>query len=108
MSIILNSRLKIALEKYVTPLQFEASPNIGCTEYSFSLRSLLQMRKEHNLQSWVVFADVFKSFDAIDHKLLFALLEKIGIPDRPLQAIKKLYKNLKIESKFGKCKSHIE
>ena len=46
------------------------------------------MRKEHNLQSWIVFADLIKAFDSIDHKLLFALLEKIGIPSRPLQAIK--------------------
>ena len=108
MSIILNTRLQIALEKYGTPLQFGASPKLGCAEGSFSLRSLLQMRKEHNLQSWVVFADLIKAFDSIDHKLLFALLEKFGIPDRPLQAIKKLYKNFKIELKIGKCKSQFE
>ena len=36
------------------------------------------------------------------------MLEKFGIPDRPLQAIKKLYNNFKIELKIGKCKSHIE
>ena len=102
MSIILNTRLQIALEKYGTPLQFGASPKLGYAEGSFSLRSLLQMRKEHNLQSWVVFADLIKAFDSIDHKLLFALLEKIGIPDRPLQAIKQLYKNFKIELKIGK------
>ena len=46
------------------------------------------MRKEHNLQSWIVFADLIKAFDSIDHKILFALLEKFGIPSRPLQAIK--------------------
>ena len=108
MSIILNTRLQIALEKCGTPLQFGASPNMGYPEGSFFLRSLLQMRREHNLQSWVVFTDLIKVFDSIDHKLLFTLLENFGIPDRPLQAIKKLYKNFKIELKIGKYKSHIE
>ena len=99
MSIIINPRIQEALKKYGTPLQFGASPNMGCLEGSFSLRSLLQMRKEHNLQSRVAFADLIKAFDSIDHKLLFVLLEKIGIPSRPLQAIKNLYKNYEIELK---------
>ena len=101
MSIITNSRIQIALKKYGTSLQFGVSPNMGCPEGSISLRSLLQMRKEHNLQSWVVFDDLIMDFDYIDHEFLFALLEKFGMPDRPLQVIKKLYKNFKIELKIG-------
>ena len=108
MSIIINTRIQEALKKYGNPLQFGASPNMGCPEDSFSLRSLLQMRKEHSLQSWVVFADLIKAFDSIDHKLLFALLEKFSIPSRPLQAIMNLYKNFEIELKIGKCKTRID
>ena len=108
MSIIINTRIQEALKKYGTSLQFGVSPNMGCPEGSFSLRSLLQMRKEHNLQSWVVFADLIKAFDLIDHKLLFALLEKFGIPSRLLQAIKNLYTNFEIELKIGKHKTRID
>ena len=78
---------------------------MDCPEGSFFLHSLLQIRKGHNLKSWVVFADLIKAFDSIDHKLLFALLEKNGIPSRPLQVIKNLYKNSEIEIKIGKCKT---
>ena len=88
MSIIINTRNQEALKKYGTSLRFEVSPNMGCPKGSFSLHSLLQMRNEHNLQSWVVFADLIKDFDSIDHKLLFVLLEKFGIPSRPLQALR--------------------
>ena len=88
MSIIINTRNQEALKKYGTSLRFEVSPNMGCPKGSFSLRSLLQMRNEHNLQSWVVFADLIKDFDSIDHKFLFVLLEKFGIPSRPLQALR--------------------
>ena len=48
---------------------------MGYPEGSVYLRSLLQMRKDHNLQSWVVFADLIKASNSIDHKLIFALLE---------------------------------
>ena len=69
MSMIVNTKLQISLEKYGTPLQFGASPKMDCPEESFSLRLLLQMRKEHNLQSWFVFADLIKAFNYTDHKL---------------------------------------
>ena len=62
----------------------------------------------HNLKSWVVFADLVKAFESIDHKLLFVLLEKYGIPNRPLRSIKNLYKNFKIKLKIGKYKSLID
>ena len=86
MSIVINTRI-----------QFGASLNMGCLEGSFSLRSLLQMRTEHNLKSWAVFADLIRAFDYIDHKLPFSLLNIFGIPSRPFQAIKNLHKNFKIE-----------
>ena len=49
---------------------------MGCSEGYFSLHSLLQIRKEHNPQSWVVFVDLIKPFDSIDHKFICVLLEK--------------------------------
>ena len=49
----------------------------------------------------VVFTDLIKAFDFIDHKTLFVLLEKIGIPDRPLQAIKNGTRNSRFNWKLG-------
>ena len=45
------------------------------------------MRGKHDLNTWVVFVGLIKAFDSINHKLLFALLEKFGIPTRPLNVI---------------------
>ena len=39
---------------------------------------------------------------------MFKLLEKIGVPVRPLNMIKKLYKHFKIEIKVGKEKTLID
>ena len=90
MSIVLTICLQTFLEKIGTPIQFGASPNTGCPDGSFSLRSMLQMNKEHDIDSWVVFVDLVKVFDSIHHEFMFKLLQKYGIPNRPLQVIKKL------------------
>jgi len=96
------------LKSEATPVQFGASPKTGCPEGSFSLKSLLQLRKEHNMNSWVVFVDLIKAFDSIHHGLMFKLLEKFGVPVRPLNVIKKLYRDFKIEIKVGKEKTLID
>ena len=49
MSIVLTIRLQIDLEKG-TPIQFGAFPNIICSDGSFSLRSILQTNKEHEIE----------------------------------------------------------
>ena len=59
-SIVITSRLQSTLEKFGTPLQLGSCLESGCPEGSFSLRTLLQMRKEHNLESWVMNADLIK------------------------------------------------
>ena len=68
MSIVLTIRLQIVFEKKGTPIQFGASPHTGCPDSSFHLRSMLQMNKEHSIDSWVVFVDLVKAFDSINHK----------------------------------------
>ena len=50
-SIVIISRLQYSLEKFDTPLQFRSCPESGCPKRYFSLRTLLQMRKEHDLES---------------------------------------------------------
>ena len=51
----------------------------------------------------VVFVDLIKAFDSINHELLFELLQKFGIPDRVIRVIKNLYKNFTIKLSVGKC-----
>ena len=65
------------MKSEATPVQFGALSKTGCQEGSFSLKSLLQMRKEHKMNSWVMFADLIKAFDSIHHGLMFELLKKL-------------------------------
>ena len=53
--------------------------------------------------TWVVFVDLIKAFDSINHELLFKLLQNFGIPDRVIRVIKNLYKKITIKLLVGKC-----
>ena len=66
------------------------------------------MRKEIDKSTWVVFVDLIKDFDSINHEFLFKLLEKIRIPDRVITVIKNLYKKFKIKLSFGKCVNFVD
>ena len=46
---ILNKRLFTLLDKYGTKLQFGGTPNTGCGEAVFTLKSVLHARRNHGL-----------------------------------------------------------
>ena len=89
-------------------MQFVSSPETGCPDGSFLIKTLLQMKKETDKGIWVVFVDLIKAFNSINHELLFKLLEKIGIHDRVIMVIKNLYKKFKIKLKVGKCVNFVD
>ena len=64
---------------------------------------MFQMRKESDKSTRVVFVDLIKAFNSINHKLLFSILEKIGIPDRVIMVMKNLYK---IQDQINGWKKH--
>ena len=45
----------------------------------FPLKPAIQLRREHNLESFVVFVDLVKAFDTINHKLMILVLKKIQL-----------------------------
>ena len=107
-SIVITSRLQSVLNIKCIPTQFGSTPKTDCPDRSLSIRSILQTRKEHDLESWVVFVDLVKDFDTIHHKLLFELLKQYGIPIYLIKVIEKLYNDFKIEIKAGKKKELID
>ena len=107
-SIIITSRLQSALSIDGIPFQFGSSPNTGCPDGSYSIKSILQLNKEHDLNTWVVFVDLVKAFDTIYHELMFKLIGKFGIPKYLIRVIEKLYHEFQIEIKVGKCKEKID
>jgi len=56
-------------------------PHRGTTDCIFSLKILLQERKEHGLSTWVVFIDLVKAFDSVPRDGLYKMLQKMGVPE---------------------------
>eukprot|EP00957_Ditylum_brightwellii_P109680 8366159-Ditylum_brightwellii.AAC.1 len=52
----------------------------GCPDAIFSLVSALQICHEHGLTTHVLFVDLAKAFDLVNHKILWKVLRKYGIP----------------------------
>jgi hypothetical protein len=87
-SYIIALRLNKLVKKNGLTSQFAT---VGMADVQYVLRSTLQLRREHDLDSHVLFVDLIKAFDTANHELLFALLEKFGAPHTLVEPIKKLH-----------------
>jgi hypothetical protein len=47
----------------------------GCQDGNYTLRSITELRRTHNLGTWALFVDLCKAFNTADHNLLYKLLE---------------------------------
>jgi len=102
-SSVMNDRAFRLLELHGTRFQFGETPEIGCRDGLFTLKSLLNARRNHDLGSYVGFVDLVKAYDTANHDLLlFRLLEKYRAPPTFVAAIRKIYTSNVVVLKFEK------
>ena len=89
------------LDKLGTRFQFGGTPELGCRVGLFTLKALLNARRNHDLASYVGFVDLVKAYDTANHDLLLRILERYGAPPKFVTAIQTIYTDnvcvLKIE-----------
>jgi len=73
----------------------------GCQDGNYSVRSITQQRRNHNLSTWALFVDLRKAFDTADHDLLYKLLEIYGAPDNIINLVKRLHDDFVLKLKIG-------
>ena len=71
--------------------QFGLTPGVGCQDGRFTIKTMLHMRYNHNLPTFVMFADLVKAFDTSNHKLMVDILKKYGCPPKLFSAIRRMY-----------------
>jgi hypothetical protein len=76
----MNGRAFKLLVEYGTHFQFGSTPKLGCRDGLFVLKTLLTMRKNHNLSSHVMFVDLVKAYNTANHNLLLNILKCYGAP----------------------------
>lgn len=84
---ILTTRLYSLLDRHGTKYQFGATPNSGCQDANFTLKTFLHLRCQHNTKTYVVFADLVKAFDTSNHVLIGQILKRYGAPTKFTNAI---------------------
>ena len=98
----MNARAFKLLAEHGTRFRFGGTPKLGCCEGLFVLETMLNMRKNHNLLSYVGFVDLVKAYATANHDLLFDILERYGAPPRFVLAIERIYKDLVVVLKIKK------
>ena len=77
-SIIMCRKLLKIMIKHGVKCQFGYTPGVGCQDGTFMIKTLLHLRHNHNLPTWVAFADLFKAFNTSNHALLISILKNMA------------------------------
>ena len=111
-SSIMTARAFKLLDKHGTRFQFGGTPELGCRDGLFTLKALLNVRRNHDLASYVCFVDLVKAYDTANHDLLLCILERYGAPPKFVTAIQTIYTDnvcvLKIKKKQSKSPKQLE
>jgi hypothetical protein len=73
-----------------------------------SLRSSLGLRRQRGIETFVLCVDLIKVYDTVNHELLFQILLKYGIVKELVNAVKRMYRDCKVQVKVGKEKRYID
>jgi hypothetical protein len=68
---------------------------------NYTLRSITELRRTHNLGTWALFVDLCKAFDTADHNLLYKLLEFYGAPENIINLVKRLHDDFVLKLRIG-------
>ena len=58
--------------------QFGSTTGVGFQDGSFKIKTVLNLRYNHNVPIFEMFADLVKAFDASIQKLMVKILKKYG------------------------------
>ena len=101
-------RLFKIISKHGVECQFGSTPGVGCQDGTFIIKTLIYLILNHNLSTWVAFADLVRAFDTSNHALLIAILGKYGAPPRLCSEIKHMYNKIIVNIIIGKVEKYIE
>ena len=89
---IARSRLSLVCEELDHESQCGFRPGRGTSDATFSLKLALKKRREHGLETWVLFVDFVKAFDRVPRELLWDVLLKFGVPPKLVAVVRCLHR----------------
>ena len=96
-AIILHCRLEPIMESLDQEPQCGFRTGRSCMDSIFTIKIALKKRREHGLESWVLFLDLVKAFDRVPRQVLWSILEKFGVPAKLVSLLKALHTEFKVK-----------
>ena len=97
MAIIASKRLYVIVGLVEHETQVGFRPGRGCSDGAFNLRMAVRKRREHGLETWVLYLDLVKAFDRVPRAMLWAVLAKFGVPAKLIAVLKALHASVLVE-----------
>ena len=95
-TIILHERLLPIEEGLDHETQCGFRPGRGCTDGVFTVKLAMKKRREHGLESWILFIDLVKAFDRVPRELLWDVLSKFGVPPKLIRLLQSLHAHVEV------------
>ena len=73
----------------------------GCQDVLFALKIALQTRREHGLSTHVLFVDLVKAFDTVNHSFLLLVLKTYGMPVELVSIIDRICQDFELTFSAG-------
>jgi hypothetical protein len=107
-SSIMSARVQVVQEAEGLEAQSGFRWRRGTTDGLFALNQALRKRKEHGLETYVLFLDLIKAFDTVPRDCLWAILRKFGIPDHLINLLMRLHTEAVMKFKVGDTDAAVE
>ena len=95
-AIVINKRLQPLIERLDHENQCGFRKGRGCTDAVFTVKMAIKKRREHNLETWILFLDLVKAFDRVPRELLWSILSKFGVSNKMINVLKLLHATFKV------------
>ena len=106
-SSILCRRLFRIIDTHGVKYQFGSTLGVGYQDGSFTIETMLHLRHNYHLPTWILFVDLVKAFDTYNHALMDKLLERYGCPPALCSSIARIYKDSKVRLIIGEIDTTI-
>ena len=107
-AIILHGRLLPIEENLDHESQCGFRPGRGTMDAIFTVKMALKKRREHGLETWIMFLDLVKAFDRVPRELLWGVLRKFGVNEKLVRLLISLHKHLEVQFTVSGITSSVE
>eukprot|EP00117_Sycon_ciliatum_P003161 scpid60766/ scgid8074/ LINE-1 reverse transcriptase homolog len=91
---LIQRRLQTLAENLLPDTQCGFCRGHSCTDMVFTVRQITEKLYEHRCKGFLVFVDLRKAYDSVNHSCLWLVLSRAGVPDHLITIIKSFHSHM--------------